>query len=67
MGIIELYNPPMARQKKGGDGIVKSIVMPDELWSKLRVQSIMEKRSASEIIRKLVSEYLKKAKKGGER
>ncbi len=58
----------MARQKKGGDGIVKSIVMPDELWSKLRVQSIMEKRSASEIIRKLVSEYLKKAKKkGGER
>jgi len=47
---------------------VKTIVMPDELWSKLRVQSIMEKRSASEIIRKLVSEYLKKAKKkGGER
>jgi len=44
---------------------VKSIVMPDDLWSKLRVQSIGEKRSASEIIRKLVSEYLKKAKKGG--
>jgi len=65
MDIIELYNSPMARQKKGGDGIVKSIVMPDELWSKLRVQSIMEKRSASEIIRKLVSEYLKKAKKKG--
>ncbi len=58
----------MAQQKKGGDGNVKTIVMPDELWSKLRVQSIMEKRSASEIIRKLVSEYLKKAKKkGGER
>ena len=65
MGIIELYNPLMARKKKGGDGIVKSIVMPDDLWSKLRVQSIMEKRSASEIIRKLVSEYLKTAKKGG--
>ena len=44
---------------------MKSIVMPDDLWSKLRVQSIMEKRSASEIIRKLVSEYLKTAKKGG--
>ena len=55
----------MARKKKGGDGIVKSIVVPDDLWSKLRVQSIMEKRSASEIIRKLVSEYLKTAKKGG--
>jgi len=55
----------MARQKKGGDGKVKSIVMPDDLWLKLRVQSIMEKRSASEIIRKLVSEYLKTAKKGG--
>ncbi len=55
----------MARQKKGGDGIVKSIVMPDELWSKLRVQSIMEKRSASEIIRRLVSEYLKKPEKKG--
>jgi len=55
----------MARQKKGGDSKVRTIVMPDDLWSKLRVQSIMEKRSASEIIRKLVSEYLKTAKKGG--
>jgi len=58
----------MARQKKGGNSIVRTIVMPDDLWSKLRVRSIMEKRSASEIIRKLVSEYLKKAKKkGGEK
>jgi len=65
MGTIELYKSIMARKKKGGDGIVKSIVIPDELWSQLRVQSIMEKRSASEIIRKLVSEYLKTAKKGG--
>ena len=55
----------MARQKKGGDGIVKSIVMPDGLWTDLRMQSIREKRSASEIIRKLVSEYLKKAEKKG--
>jgi len=55
----------MARKKKGGDGIVKSIVIPDELWTNLRMQSIREKRSASEIIRKLVSEYLKTAKKGG--
>ena len=57
----------MAKKKKGGEGTVKSIIMPDELWTDLRMQSIREKRSASEIIRKLVSEYLKKAKKGGER
>jgi len=55
----------MARLKKGGDGKVRTIVMPDDLWSKLRVRSIREKRSASEIIRKLVSEYLKKARKKG--
>jgi len=55
----------MAKKKKGGEGTVKSIIMPDELWSKLRVRSIREKRSASEIIRKLVSEYLKKARKKG--
>jgi len=54
----------MAQQKKGGDG-VKTIVMPDGLWVKLRVRSIQEKTSASEIIRRLVSEYLKKAKKKG--
>ena len=55
----------MARQKKGGDSKVRTIVMPDELWTDLRMQSIREKRSASDIIRRLVSEYLKKAKKGG--
>jgi len=55
----------MARKKKGGDRHVKTIVMPDELWTDLRMQSIREKRSASDIIRKLVSEYLKKAKKKG--
>jgi len=55
----------MAGQKKGGDSKVRTIVMPDELWSELRVRSIREKRSASEIIRRLVSEYLKKAEKKG--
>ncbi len=55
----------MAKKKKGGEGPVKSIIMPDELWTDLRMQSIREKRSASEIIRKLVSEYLKKARKKG--
>ena len=44
---------------------MRTIVMPDGLWTDLRMQSIREKRSASEIIRKLVSEYLKKAKKKG--
>lgn len=58
----------MARQKKGGDGNVKTIVMPEDLWTELRMQSIREKTSASEIIRRLVTEYLKKAKKkGGDR
>lgn len=40
-----------------------TIVMDDTLWSDLRVQAIKEKTSASEIIRRLVSEYLKKTKK----
>jgi len=57
----------MAKQKKGG-GDVKTIVMPDELWTDLRMQSVKEHRSASDIIRKLVSGYLEKAKKkGGEK
>jgi len=55
----------MARQKKGGDGNVKTIVMPDEQWGELRMQALRERRSASDIIRKLVSDYLKKAKKKG--
>jgi metal-responsive CopG/Arc/MetJ family transcriptional regulator len=45
-------------------GRVRTVVMPDDLWEKLRVASIHEKRSASEIIRQLVHEYLEK---GGKR
>ena len=55
----------MTKLKKGGEGTVKSIVMPDELWTELRMQSLKERRSASDIIRKLVGDYLKKAKKKG--
>ena len=44
---------------------MRAIVMPDELWDRIRMQSLKEKRSASDIIRTLVSEYLKKAKKKG--
>jgi len=42
-----------------------TIVMDDDLWSELRMQALRERRSASEIIRKLVFQYLKKAKKKG--
>jgi len=44
---------------------VKTIVMPDNLWMKLRERALKEHTSASEIIRRLVSDYLKKAKKKG--
>ena len=53
----------MATKKKGGD-TVKTIVMPDDLWLELRMQALKEKTSASEILRRLASDYLKKAKKG---
>jgi hypothetical protein len=43
---------------------VRTVVMPDDLWDALRIESIHEKRSASDIIRQLVSAYLKK---GGKR
>jgi len=43
---------------------VRTVVMPDDLWHELRVKSIYEKRSASDIIRELVSDYLRK---GGKR
>jgi len=54
----------MPRQKKGGEN-VKTIVMPDEQWAELRMQALRERRSASDIIRKLVSDYLKKSRKKG--
>jgi hypothetical protein len=54
-----------AKRKRGG--VVRTIVMEDELWTQLRVKAVEEKTSASEIIRRLVSEYLKKPKKGGRR
>ena len=38
---------------------IRTVVMPDGLWEALRTDSIREKRSASDIIRQLVSDYLK--------
>ncbi|MEE8114612.1 MAG: hypothetical protein V3T23_09685 [Nitrososphaerales archaeon] len=54
----------MARIKKWGEN-VKTIVMPDEQWAELRMQALRERRSASDIIRRLVTGYLKKSKKKG--
>ena len=58
----------MARGKKGGEKVrmtTPTIVMEDELWTELRMQALREKTSASEILRRLAREYLKKSKKGG--
>ncbi len=46
---------------------MRTIVIEDELWTELRMQALREKKSASEIIRRLVSDYLNKQKKGGKR
>jgi len=42
-----------------------TLTMEESLWSDLRVRAIREKASASEIIAKLVADYLKKSKKKG--
>ena len=44
-----------------------NIVMPDDLWLELRMQALKERTSASEIVRRLVSDYLNKQKKKGEK
>lgn len=41
------------------------IVMPKKLWTELKIQSLREEKTASDIIADLVSEYLKKGKKEG--
>jgi len=53
----------VALKKKGGS-VVRTIVIEDDLWTELRLRAVVEKTSASKIIRRLVSEYLKKPKKG---
>jgi hypothetical protein len=58
----------MPEKKKGGEKVrttTPTIVMEDDLWTELRMQALREKTSASEIIRRLVSDYLNKQKKGG--
>jgi predicted CopG family antitoxin len=58
----------MAGKKKGGGKpkmATPNIVIEDELWAELRMQAIRERTSASEIVRRLVSEYLKRTKKKG--
>jgi hypothetical protein len=50
------------RVMKDQQGKIRTVVIPDDLWEDLRVASIREKRSASNIIRQLVGEYLKGGK-----
>jgi hypothetical protein len=52
---------------EGPKPITVTIVLSDGLWTDLRKQALEEKRSASDIIRGLVADYLKKvkARKGG--
>ena len=60
----------MARGKKGSEKpkmATPNIVIEDELWAELRMQAIRERTSASEIVRRLVSQYLKNVKKKGEK
>ena len=60
----------MANPRKGGQPPKMStpnIVMSEDLWLELRMQALKEKTSASEIVRRLVTDYLRKAKKGGKR
>jgi predicted CopG family antitoxin len=43
-----------------------TITLDDGRWQRLRIQALKEKTSASEIIDRLIAEYLKTAKKGGD-
>ena len=52
-------------KKEGGEKVKITTVMEEPLWKELRIQAIKEKTSAGEIIGRLVTDYLKKAKKRG--
>jgi hypothetical protein len=43
-----------------------TLTLTDKTWQRLRFQALKEKTSASAIIDRLVAEYLKTGKKGGE-
>jgi hypothetical protein len=43
-----------------------TITLDDKNWHRLRFQALKNKTSASAIIDRLVAEYLKSGKKGGE-
>jgi hypothetical protein len=43
-----------------------TLTLTDKSWQRLRMQALKEKTSASAIIDRLVVEYLKTAKKGGD-
>ena len=43
-----------------------TITLTDKSWQRLRLQALKEKTSASAIIDKLVADYIKMAKKGGD-
>ncbi len=58
----------MAKGTKGGGKVKRTtptIAMDEDLWTELRMQALRERTSASAIITRLVSDYLKKSKKKG--
>jgi cell division protein FtsN len=43
-----------------------TLTLTDKNWQRLRMQALKEKASASAIIDRLVADYLRTAKKGGD-
>jgi hypothetical protein len=43
-----------------------TLTLTDKTWQRLRMQALKEKTSASAIIDRLVADYLRTAKKGGD-
>lgn len=50
----------VGRPKKNNDKSKHTVIFDDDLWIDLRIQSIKEHRTASEILESLATEYLNK-------
>ena len=60
------YSSISGRERANDMKVKVTITLDDRHWQRLRMQALKEKTSASAIIDRLIADYLKTGKKGGE-
>jgi metal-responsive CopG/Arc/MetJ family transcriptional regulator len=56
----------MIKEKEKDKNLITSVMIPEKLWIKARIQAVKERKSFSKLVRDLLEEYVERTEKEGE-